>query len=97
VTAALRERHAPIAVLMCHPAGYQVLFRESQIMVDLLLRLKCCGIVALPIHDGVVVAEGTEESTRATMLQVFRDHLGYDGVVTVKTGTRAPEPELAVA
>ena len=35
--------------------GFQMARLESDIMIDILLRLKSLGILALPIHDGLLV------------------------------------------
>jgi len=90
-TAAIRAHHKPIAHLLNGLIGHKVSFRESQVMVDLLLRLQRLGVVALPIHDAVVVAKADEQVTRTTMLQVFHDHMGLEGVVEVES-VRAPQP-----
>jgi hypothetical protein len=81
ITAAIRAHHVPIAPLLGTRIGHRVSFHESQILVDVLLRLKRRGIVALPIHDAVVIPESREHETRQIMLDTFRDHLGVDGRV----------------
>ena len=95
-TDAIRDHHRPIAHMLDGLIGHKVFFRESQIMVDLLLRLRKLAIVALPIHDAVIVPRSAEQTAEATMLQVFRDHLGFDGVVEVE-GSLIPSTPVGVA
>jgi hypothetical protein len=45
-------------------------------LVDVLLTLKTQGIVALPIHDAVVVRDDNSDKANAVMKQVFREHTG---------------------
>ena len=61
--------------------GLHLMFKESEIMVDLLLALKQLGIVALPVHDAVLVPVGTEESVMRVMVETFHSHTGMQGVV----------------
>jgi hypothetical protein len=84
VTEDLRRHHRPIAHFLNTMVGFEVFFRESQIMVDLLGRLRREQIVGLPIHDAVVVPISTGEATRTIMLNAFRDHLHIEGQVSVE-------------
>jgi hypothetical protein len=87
VIAALREQHQAVAHLFDQRIGFQLLFRESQIMVTLLLRLARQGIVALPIHDSIVVARSNAPAAEEAMHQVFHEHTGIAGIVTVEQAT----------
>jgi len=62
--------------------GHHAMFIESRIMVDLLLDLKEQEIVALPIHDAVVVPLSRMEDTRLRMLSTFHHHTGVHGMVS---------------
>jgi hypothetical protein len=90
VTADIRAHHRPIAHLLEQLVGHQVSYYESQIMVDLLLRLRDDGVVALPIHDAVVVASSAVEKAERAMRSVFRERLGIEAVVTIELGEPAP-------
>ena len=83
VTSAIEQTHPCLFDSFYTGAGYYLQFRESQILVDLLLRLKARSIVALPIHDAVLVAASRVNETRQLMLKVFRDHTGIEGLVSV--------------
>lgn len=64
--------------------GLHLMFRESLILVDVLLALIDRGIVALPIHDAVVVREDAKELAKDIMQTVFKRHTGVDGMVKVE-------------
>lgn len=64
--------------------GVELMRAESDLMVELLLDLKWQRIVALPIHDAVVVAEGDQERTMETMARVFRTKTGLEAVISVE-------------
>ena len=51
----------------------QLFRKESDILVDVLLTLKTQGIVALPIHDAVVVRDDNSDKAEAVMKKVFRE------------------------
>ena len=53
-------------------------------MIELLLELKRQNIVALPIHDGVLVAEHDHEQARVTMETVFEEYVGVPVTVNVE-------------
>jgi hypothetical protein len=57
VTAAIQSKHLAIAPLFGQGIWPRLMFTESQIMVSVLLELIRRGIVALPIHDGLLVGE----------------------------------------
>ncbi|AAN29210.1 hypothetical protein C064_00988 [Brucella suis 63/252] len=79
---AIEGRHPSIRHLFYSGHGHAVQFTESQIMVDVLLRLMKMEIVALPVHDAVLIAESKADQTKAVMLEAFRDHVGFPGSVT---------------
>jgi len=61
--------------------GLHLMFRESLILVDVLLNLIDHGVTALPIHDAVIVRDDTKELTKNIMLTAFKKHTGADGIV----------------
>lgn len=84
ITDAIEVHHADIADQFYLGIGHRIQFQESQIMVDVLLHLKRIGIVALPIHDAVLVPASQVELSKQAMLEVFKDHVGLDGQVDVR-------------
>jgi hypothetical protein len=77
----ISEAHPRVAQHFGTGIGMHLMFKESEIMVDLLLALKQMGIVALPVHDAVLVPEGTEASVIRVMVDTFHRHTGIQGVV----------------
>ena len=83
VCSAIIRHHPAIADHFHRQRGLAVMFKESQIMVSALLRMKAAGIVALPVHDAAIVAAGGVEEAKAIMLEEFHSHTGLDGAVSI--------------
>jgi hypothetical protein len=81
---ALVDFHAPIASRFTPGIGLDLMFAESEIMVDLLLAARAADIVALPVHDAVLVADGQQAAMTTIMREIFRAHVGIDGEVSVE-------------
>ena len=60
------------------------MFLESEILVQVLLRLIDHGVTALPIHDAVLVAEAHEQQAARVMHACFEEATGFPGVVKVE-------------
>ena len=73
---AVARKHPAIYPQMTSGIGMQLFRKESDILVDVLLTLKTQGIVALPIHDAVVVRDDNSDKTEAVMKKVFKEHTG---------------------
>ena len=84
ITAGIAIRHTPIADLFYQGIGMRLLYDESQILVEVLTRLIKQGIIALPVHDAVIVARHHQEQATEVMLEVFKDSTGIDGVVKLE-------------
>ena len=54
----------------------QLFRKESDILVDVLEALRSIGIVALPVHDAVVVRDDNSDKAEAVMKKVFKKHTG---------------------
>lgn len=81
VVRAITAYHPGIADLFHRGLGHQAQFMESQIMVDILLTLRDMDIVALPIHDAILVATSDKADAREIMLERFKARTGTDGYV----------------
>lgn len=77
----IRTHHAPVAHLFGSGIGFELLFVESEILVEVLLQLMDRRIVALPLHDAVIVAQPDAETAETVMLESFRRHTGFEAVV----------------
>jgi hypothetical protein len=78
------QAHPAIAHLLGTEVGHRAQFIESQVMVKVLLRLREESIVALPIHDGLVVSSDAEARAKAVMKDTFKDEVGVDCPVSVE-------------
>ena len=81
---AIERHHAPISHRFFTQIGHEAQFIESTILMEVLLKLKKEKIVALPIHDAVLVPRSYEDITKDIMLDVFHKHTNVDGIVTVE-------------
>lgn len=81
VMKAIRIAHHPIKQQFGTGVGHHLQFVESEILIDVLLELQKREIVALPIHDAVLVPREESRQAREIMLRVFEAHVGIDGKV----------------
>ena len=82
--AEIREFHKPIAHLFGGQYGMKFMFLESEILIDILLELSGNGIVALPIHDCILVKESAQKTAKEIMLRVFKQHTNLDATVAIE-------------
>jgi hypothetical protein len=85
ITDAIIRHHPAIAHLFFTGVGHQVQRQESEIMVGILLSLKSHGIVALPVHDAILVASSNAMVAKQVMCDVFAHHVGLPGLVDVSS------------
>ena len=83
ILAAIESKHPTIYPQMTSGIGMQLFRKESDILVDVLEALRSEGIVALPIHDAVLVMEEHKQTTITIMKKVFKDHTGITPQVTL--------------
>jgi len=57
---------------------------ESQIIIGAMLRLQDRGVVALPIHDGILVADHRMEVAKRALEEASKDVLGQQLRVEVE-------------
>jgi len=81
IVSAIVDFHKPVSHYFFTRVGLELMFRESQILVDILLQLQEMNIVALPIHDAVVVAQSEADKVQTVMVETFRKHTGLEGMV----------------
>jgi hypothetical protein len=73
----LRSYDQPIAPYFESGIGHYLQFLESQILIDVLMRLRDRGIVALPIHDAILIPVSRVIEASDTMTTTFYDHTGF--------------------
>lgn len=81
--AAIHSAHRPIAHLFGTGIGHKLAFRESTILIEVLTRLRFMNIVALPLHDAVLVAQSNAETAKHEMEEAFAAVLGRNSRVPV--------------
>ena len=77
--------HKPISKLFGKPNGMKFMFLESEILIDVLLELNSLGIVALPIHDGLIVKTSQQDIAKQVMLRVFKKHTNLAATVSIES------------
>lgn len=73
--------HQPISHLFGTGIGLKLMYTESQILISALLECMRMGIVALPVHDALIVAESDKEQVTEIMLTSFRRFANVEGKV----------------
>jgi hypothetical protein len=82
---AVEAAHPGMVPMFNRGIGHQLQFTESQIMVAVLLRLREDGVVALPIHDSIIVPRSVAGQAKAVMEETFAGTVGVPAVVRVDT------------
>ncbi|QFS97322.1 hypothetical protein FIV06_07815 [Labrenzia sp. THAF191b] len=98
VTASIMAAHPDISDAFFTGIGHRCQFLESQILVEVLLTLKETNIIALPIHDAIIVPASAVATAKEVMLDVFKRRTGQNGVVDILTKQQfedREEPQLA--
>ncbi|ODA97300.1 hypothetical protein BFX40_02360 [Mesorhizobium sp. SEMIA 3007] len=81
---AVATKHPALVPLFGRDIAMDLMFTESCILVAVLLRLSRMGIVALPMHDGIMVAASYSIYAIQVMQQVARQTLGLKLPVVIK-------------
>lgn len=76
--ARIKQRHGAIAYLFSTGIGFKLMYTESQILMDALPRLFAAGIVALPLHDSVLVAASKAQAAKAILEDAYCRLTGQD-------------------
>ena len=80
---AVARKHPAIYPQMTSGIGMQLFRKESDILVDVLETLRSEGIVALPVHDAVIVMDEHHLQATKIMKEVFQGHTGITPEVTL--------------
>jgi len=84
VVASLKAAHPPLAELLDRDMGQELAFTESEILMEALLTLMRKEVVALPVHDCIVVAESDLEAAREALIDSFKFHTRQAARVSVE-------------
>jgi len=82
----VREKHDQISDLFSVGIGHRIQRIESDILIDILLGLHEKDIVALPVHDALLVPLSAASITERVMAEKFVRHTGVQATVSVTTG-----------
>lgn len=82
--AAIEQRHPAIVHLFGTGVGLHLMRKESDILVAVLLELKSKGVVAMPIHDAILVEPRFEQEATEAMKAVFKSYTGLTPEVTAE-------------
>jgi hypothetical protein len=80
----IETAHKPIRDLLYKGIGMRLFYDESQILIEVLMQLLDRGVIALPVHDAVIVAQHYQELAKSIMLAVFKEKTGIEGVVNLE-------------
>jgi len=83
ILSAVEKKHPVIFPLMTSGIGMQLFRKESDILVEVLEALRSQAIVALPVHDAVIVMEEHKQKTITIMKKILKDHTGITPQVTL--------------
>lgn len=72
-----REAHKPISKYLFSNIGIDLMNTDSKIMNNILMRLMDKGILGLPVHDSVIVAEQYEEILREIMVAEYENIMKF--------------------
>jgi len=75
------EVHAPISSLFYTGIGHNLMFKESEVILSVMHELIDNDIVALPIHDAIVVAKGDADVAHQVMNNMFLSEVGIRGII----------------
>lgn len=77
----VQHAHAPLLSVWWTNIGHEIQKTESDIIVDCLLQCIERDIVALQVHDALIMPQSKAEAVKAIMLETFERHTGLAGAV----------------
>lgn len=83
LTQLVRDAHPDIASFFHSGEGHEAQYIESEIIMNVLERLKAKEIVGLQLHDAVIVPKSATKVTHQVMLDAFKDMCGIDIQVSI--------------
>lgn len=83
---AIKESHKPIIDQFERGIGFRLMKIESDMLLIILTYLSRCGVVALPLHDSVLVAQSKGRLAKKIMESVYKQIMGRRALVKIDTG-----------
>jgi hypothetical protein len=84
----IEDAHRPIAHYFGTGIGHGLQFAESQILMRILGELRLAGVVALPLHDCILVPKSAVGMALAAMSRATEAEIGIAIPVTVEVATK---------
>ena len=81
VMEAIRTAHHPVKEHFGTGIGHALQNLESEILVEVLMRMKKKNLPGLPVHDAVIVKKEDRNEVRGIMLSAFKSKAGIEGIV----------------
>lgn len=81
------KRHQPLKNILFHSSkcyGLELQYQDSNIMANILERLSSMNIVALPVHDSVIVANKYKSTVIKIMVEEYKKLTGFSIIAEVK-------------
>lgn len=78
----IKAHNKPIAKFLNAGKGLAIFHKESSVMVEALLTLNAKKIVALPIHDSVIVAKSKAKRAKKIMEEAFIKVVGIKPIIS---------------
>jgi hypothetical protein len=94
---AIVAKHPKLRQLFGTSVGLKLMLVESRILLDALERLMATGVVALPCHDGLLVAQSDQEIAKAAMEEAAMAVVGREMLVAFKPLRKQEVREVAQA
>jgi hypothetical protein len=82
--ARIKEVHAPISKYFCSDVGGELMYRDSQIIMDACLSLVRQEIPCLPVHDSIIAPAEHKETLCAVMENAFCKYTGGHCAIEIK-------------
>ena len=90
LSAAIMERHKPIAHHFYTGIGKKLQRIDSDMAEEVMLFFANEGVPVLPCHDSFVMHQGYQEDLQGLMAKVFRDRFGLE--ISIKLECKMPYP-----
>jgi hypothetical protein len=78
VIRAIHEKHPKLGSVLSSGAGFNLMYRESELMMRVLEKLRHQDVVGLPIFDGVIVKASKVETAETVMKEEFAKATGLE-------------------
>ena len=93
----IRQHNQPIAHRLGaqNPCGAELMWHESEIIIEATLRCFSSGFSALPLHDALLVAASRGQEARLILSATFKDRLGVPPTINIKRFDNQPPREMA--